>query len=66
MVWTQEDLDKLERAIAGGSGLQSLTLAGETFTFRSLDEMLRLRATMQQAIKNQAHASRVAATSKGV
>lgn len=52
MAWTQADLDKLEAAIASGGVLSSLTIDGQTFTFRSLGDMLKLRAVMQQALGN--------------
>jgi hypothetical protein len=69
MAWTQDDLDKLDAAISSGSGLQSMTFGDQSFTFRGLDEMLKLRALMQQALSTQAGNSRshrLAAVSKGV
>ena len=70
MAWTQADLDKLDAAIAAGGAMQSMTFAGgDSFTFRSLDEMLKLRAIMQQALSATAGtgaAYRLAAFSKGV
>ena len=70
MAWTQADLDKLDAAIAAGGSMQSMTFAGgDSFTFRSLDEMLKLRALMQQALSAAAGTSashRLAAFSKGV
>ena len=67
-VWTQADLDKLDRAIADGGIMQSITFADQTYTFRSLDEMLRLRAVIAGALSAAAGLSktRFAATSKGV
>lgn len=65
MAWTQADVDKLDAAIASGGVLSSLTIDGQTFTFRSLDDMLKLRAVMQQALGN-AKNYRVARTSKGL
>ncbi len=70
MTWTQADLDKLDAAIAAGGVMQSMTFAGgDSFTFRTIDEMLKLRSVMQQALNAAAGTStayRLAATSKGV
>jgi hypothetical protein len=69
MAWTQDDLDKLDDAIKSGSGLQSMTFGDQSFTFRSLDEMLKLRALMEQQVNTTAGTSRshrFAAVSKGV
>jgi len=69
MAWTQADIDKLDAALAGGGAMQSIQFADQTFTFRSIDEMLKLRAVMAQALSAAAGTStahRVAATSKGV
>jgi len=67
--WTQADLDKLDAALAAGGAVQSLTFTDQTFTFRSIDEMLKLRAVIQAALNAAAGTSttsRLAATSKGV
>ena len=68
MAWTQADLDKLDAAISSGSGLQSMMFGDNSFTFRTIDEMLKLRAVMQQALNATAGTSstRYAAFSKGV
>jgi hypothetical protein len=68
MAWAQEDVDVLERAIAKGSVLQSITVAnGQMFTFRSLDEMRRLLADMKREVATGGRSrTRYAATSKGV
>jgi hypothetical protein len=69
MAWTQADLDKLDAALASGSALQTITFADQSFTFRSIDEMLKLRGIMQQALNAAAGTAtthRVAAFSKGV
>jgi hypothetical protein len=70
MAWTQADLDKLDAAIAAGGSMQSMTFAGgDSFTFRSLDEMLKLRAIMQgalNAVTGTSTTHRLAAFSKGV
>lgn len=68
MAWTQADIDKLKTAIAGGAVLQSMTFGDQTFTFRSIEEMLQVLALMQQEV-NAAGGTpkgyRLAATSKG-
>lgn len=66
MAWTQADLDKLNTAIANGSIMQSISFADQTFTFRSLEEMLRLRAAMVTEVNAGKSARRLAVTSKGV
>ena len=68
MAWAQEDVDTLERAIANGSVLQSMTVAnGQMFTFRSLDEMRRLLADMRREVAVGGKSrTRYAATNKGV
>lgn len=67
MAWTQADLDKLDAALANGSAVQTIAFADQSFTFRSIDEMLKLRAVMAQALNAAAGGSayRLAATSKG-
>lgn len=69
MAWTQADLDKLDAAIAAGGIMQSMTFAGgDSFTFRTVDEMLKLRAIIQGALNAAAGTSmtrRLAAFSKG-
>ncbi len=42
--WTSTDLANLEEAIA--QGITSCTIAGKTVQYRSLDEMMRIRAAM--------------------
>ena len=67
-MWTQADIDKLKAAIAGGAVLQSMTFGDQTFTFRSIEEMLQVLSLMQQEV-NAASGTpkgyRLAATSKG-
>lgn len=48
MAFTQSDLDALEIAIA--TGATSFSYEGKTVSYRSLDEMLRVRGIMQQAL----------------
>lgn len=64
MAWTQADIDRLEAAIAAGGALSSITIDGQTFTFRSIDEMSALLARMKRALAGTS-GTRYAATSKG-
>jgi len=69
MDWTQADIDKLKAAIANGSVVESMTFADQTFTFRSLKDMLALLSVMQAEVNAAAGSStsyRLAATSKRV
>jgi hypothetical protein len=68
MAWTQADIDTLKAAIASGSVLQAITFGEQTFTFRTIDEMLKVLAVMQGEVSTATGTgrSRLAATSKGV
>jgi len=68
MAWTQSDSDALRSAIAAGGAVKSMTIGDRTITFNSIDDMLRLLATMEQAVATAAGTTRTryAATSKGV
>lgn len=66
MAWTQADLDALDAAIAAGGAVEAMTFGDQSITFRSLADMLRLRAVMAQALNASNRGSRLAATSKGV
>jgi hypothetical protein len=69
MVWTQADLDTIDAAIAGGAVVQSMTFADQSFTFRSIAEMLQVRAMIAAALATGSGAApgyRLASTSKGV
>lgn len=67
MAWTQAQIDRLETAIDKGAVLQSLTVAGQTFTFRSLDEMQRLLAQMRRELAASGGSqTRYVASCKGV
>lgn len=69
MAWTQADLDTLDAAIAGGAAVKQLTFADQTFVFRDIDEMLKVRALIAAALSTAsgtAPSYRVAATRKGV
>ena len=69
MAWTQADVDALKAAIAGGAVVESMTFADQSFTFRSMDDMLKLLALMLQeanAVAGTPSGYRLAATSKGV
>ncbi len=48
MAFTQAQLDALESAIA--SGVTSVSYEGKSTSFRSLDEMLRLRDAIRRAL----------------
>lgn len=64
ITWTQADIDTIRTAIAQGAMLQSLTTAsGETYSFRSMDDMLKLLAVMEASVNG--GRTRYAATSKG-
>lgn len=49
MAWTQSDLDSLDKAIRSGA-LTVRRADGSQVQYRSLDEMLRIRAEMQAAV----------------
>ncbi len=65
MAWTQTDLEGIEAAIAGGAGARTITFADQSVTFSTIDEMLKLRAVMQQELGT-ARRYRVVSTDKGV
>lgn len=65
MAWTQTDIDNLRAAIAAGGVLQSMTIDNQTFTFRSIDDMLKLLAVMEGNLAGGSR-TRYAATSKGI
>jgi hypothetical protein len=48
MAWEQTDIDALETAIK--QGVRTVSYADRTVTYHSLDEMLRLRSVMQNAV----------------
>lgn len=64
MAFTQADLDKLDRAIADGRGAQSISFADQTITFRTVDDMLKLRSLMKRQVDS-ALTHRLAVVSKG-
>jgi hypothetical protein len=66
MAVTQADIDKLDAAIAGTGAVEELEVAGQRYRFRSIDDMLKLRAVLSQQLNAGAGAYRLAATSKGV
>lgn len=65
MAWTQADLDKLETAITDGRGARQITFEGQSVTFNSIDEMLKLRSVMKREIDTATANHRFAVTSKG-
>ena len=68
MAWTQSDLDALDAALAAGGVLEQITFADQSFTFRSIDDMLKLRSVIAAALAAVGSTSsgyRLATTSKG-
>lgn len=64
----QAAIDKIDNAIAAGAVLASLTFADQTFTFRSIDDMLKARAhfaSLLAVATTSTSGYRLAATSKG-
>jgi hypothetical protein len=61
--YTQTHLDALDAAIATGF-VQSMTFGDQSVTFRSLNDMLKLRALMVRLISGES-GTRYAAHSKG-
>ena len=68
MAWTQTDLDNLIAEIASVGAVHATTFADQSTTFRSLDELLKLKAEMEADIFAASGMSRTryAATRKGV
>lgn len=67
MAWTTADRDKLKAAIAAGSIMQSLKIGEETYTFRSVDEMLKLLSVMENELATASGSTaRYAVYDKGV
>lgn len=48
MAYSQTDLDNIEAAIA--EGVSSVSVAGRTITYRSLDDMIRLRDLIRREL----------------
>lgn len=66
--WTQTDVATIEAAIKAGAVLQQMTIGGQTYTFRTLDEMRALLADMRRqvgAAAGTAPAFRVATFDRG-
>jgi hypothetical protein len=65
MPWTEADVETLKQAILDRKGARSITFSDQSVTFDSIDDMLKLLATMKAevAIKGR---TRLAATRKGV
>lgn len=55
MAWTQADIDALDVAIK--QGVQTVSYADRTVTYRSLDDMLRLRQVMTNSAAGSAGVS---------
>lgn len=54
MAWTQQQLEAIEAAIA--SGELTVRFADRTITYRSIDDLLRARAVIKDALDKQAGA----------
>ena len=65
MAYTQADLDQIDVAIASGAHIQSMTVGGQQFTFRTADDVLKLRAHVAGQLSGGKKNHRLAATSKG-
>lgn len=65
MAYTQADLDALDSEIAKVRLVKSTTFADQSTTFRDLDELLKLRSVMAQAVSGGSQ-TRYAAASKGI
>jgi hypothetical protein len=68
MAYTQADLDALDLEISKVRLIDTASFADQSTKFRSLEELLSLRAVMAQSIATAAGTTRtrLAATSKGV
>jgi hypothetical protein len=68
MAWTQADVDALEASIAQGLGAGQMVLEGQSVTFASIDDRLKLLSVMRRAVTTAGgtQSTRYAATSKGV
>ena len=64
MAFTQDDLTKLDRAIADGRGVRQISFADQTIIFHTVAEMLKLRELMSRQV-NSSPTHRLAVTSKG-
>jgi hypothetical protein len=58
--WTQDQLDALEAAIA--EGVQTVKYQDKEVTYRSLDEMIKVRSLMRKALGVETSQQRVYAT----
>ena len=65
MAFTQADLDALDEEIAKVRTIKATQFGDQATTFRDLDELLKLRAVMEQSL-NQNSRVRLGATSKGL
>mgnify|MGYP003626954661 FL=1 len=50
MAWIQSDLDKLDKALA--TGVTTVAFRDRTVSYRSLDEMLRLRSRIVSELQS--------------
>ncbi len=64
MAWKQEDLERIERAIADSGGIQELRFSDQAAKFYSVAELRELREMIRREVKpRQTH--RLAIVSKG-
>lgn len=66
MAWTQADLDALLVKIASVGAVKATTIEDQSTTFRDIDELLKLKAVMEQEINASRSSTRYVSTSKGV
>lgn len=68
MPFTQSDIDTLKQALLDRKGARTVQFSDQAITFESIDDMLKLLATMQQDIATAAGQTRTryAASRKGV
>jgi hypothetical protein len=63
-MFTQDDIDKLDAAIAASRGVSQTTFENQTTVFRPVEELQRLRAMMKREV-DASPTHRFAVTDKG-
>lgn len=68
MAWTQDDLDKIDAALASGAAIKRLKFRDQEFEFRDIDEMMKVRDLIARSLAAAIAPTnyRLASTSKGV
>ena len=51
MAWTQDDLDRVEQALA--TGTRDVQIQGRRITYRSMRDLLTIRRVIQQSLGQQ-------------